>query len=146
EKRIGYGVMFGLSFSGSLILTPDVQAFSLDGAAYLLPFFVLGAWACSLSQFLGQHRGSVAIALGVATGGLILLLCLSEPSHLNDVFQVCISALFLILIYITFPRIHIIACIGVYSFSIYLFHSIFIALGVRLPGAGETPAFLALVV
>lgn len=101
--------------------------FGLQGATYLLPFFLLGLASNRFGEQL--PRGRVLLLAGALVVGLGLYLVLAgEPvPDRTGLIAILISAgacMFLVRSHI---ELRWLAWIGVYSFAIYLFHSMFSA-------------------
>lgn len=132
-----------LVFAASLplFLSPlrGISPFSFGDAAYILPFFSLGVLACRRRAWLAANArlaaailaGAVALFLAyafhtIATGGQITK---------DDPVILAMSLSSILLLLTVFPAVGWLARIGVFSFSIYLFHTIFTAVAVRVAPA-----------
>jgi peptidoglycan/LPS O-acetylase OafA/YrhL len=123
------GVAVALTVSCGIYLTNvQIKIFALDGVAYLLPYFFAGMLVQRHFQSLiGQYK----YALPILIAGVLCLTQLSQyqmsvetrmlPLALVASTLLCTS---LLLIRIQHPFI---ARIGVYSYSIYIFHIFFTA-------------------
>jgi peptidoglycan/LPS O-acetylase OafA/YrhL len=101
--------------------------FGLQGATYLLPFFLLGLGSNRFGEQL--PRGHVLLAAGALLAGLTLYMLLAgqplpQRTHL---VALLISAGGCVLLVRSQVELRWLAWIGVYSFAIYLFHSMFSA-------------------
>lgn len=101
--------------------------FGLQGATYLLPFFLLGLGSNRFGEQL--PRGRVLLAAGALVAGLSLYLVLAgEPLPDRTRFvALLISAGGCVFLVHSQVQLRWLAWIGVYSFAIYLFHSMFSA-------------------
>jgi fucose 4-O-acetylase-like acetyltransferase len=109
------------------LLHPLPIYFGLQGSGYLLPYFLLGIWA---NRFEGnqRHPWVVPALLASSAAAITYLKVAKQPmpapfSGYELLFgaTICISLLRLNL------RVSWLAWIGYYSFTIYLFHSMFSA-------------------
>lgn len=120
---------FGVLMAGALMLygSPvDFRWLSVNGAIYLLPYFLLGV---AIRRF-ELPRGAVV--------GMVLLaaVCACMTVHASDIYdfgerrelmRFLPAALFCIAVYMLRPRVAFLAFIGGYSYSIYLLHVFFTA-------------------
>jgi hypothetical protein len=115
------------------------QIFSIGGAIELLPFFSVGALFNAYSTKWSRYYSPALIAT------LALILLGSSVAFFHGIKTSQIEALspfrFIMgisgvsLLFLLFPNNKVLKNIGVYSFSIFLFHSIFTAISFRiLPG------------
>jgi peptidoglycan/LPS O-acetylase OafA/YrhL len=129
-----------LVFAGSLalFLSPfrDIPVLSIGDAAYILPFFSLGVLACRNRAWLENNARTLVAALAVAA---VLFLAYAFRLTLgggeitkHDPIILGMSLTCILLLLMVFPRVGWLASIGVYSFSIYLFHTIFTEVAVRV--------------
>ncbi len=136
-----YGICF-VSFIG-LYLSPlrSIELFSIGQAFYLAPFFTFGILVTKNIEWISSNR-KILLVFSVIFFVSIFIATASFGDTENQLYtrirSFLVGLTFLIIIYLTMPRISYLYRIGAYSFTIFLFHSIFIALGVRL--VPETPA------
>lgn len=109
------------------VANPLPVHFGLEGAGYLLPFFLLGLGSNRFGERL--PRGKVLLAAAALVAGASLYLVLSgqplpEKAHFAALL---ISAGTCVLLVRSQLQVRWLAWIGVYSFAIYLFHSMFAA-------------------
>jgi peptidoglycan/LPS O-acetylase OafA/YrhL len=105
--------------------------FSIDGALYLAPFFVLGIGANRFrAAFSGERVRMVCLAILVAAWSYYAMLCFTEPlaapgkrTALGSLLSVvsCLAV-----IHWT-PRVPWLAWVGTFSFTVYLYHVFFTA-------------------
>lgn len=122
---------FALAWLVAAIVQVDAPPpvwFGLEGAAYLLPYFLLGVAAFRFHAVLS--RASVAGAAAVVLAASLAYLGSFPDLHLADdqsfpelAASVCCCLLLLHLR----PRLAWLAWIGRWSFGIYLFHAVFAA-------------------
>lgn len=116
-----------LAAAAIFMLDPMPIYLGLHGATYLLPFFLLGLG----SNRFGEHlpRRAVMLSTGAVLVGLVLYVGLVSRTLPNRtelvalVISVC-AGVFLLRAEV---EMRWLAWIGVYSFAIYLFHSMFSA-------------------
>lgn len=125
-----------------LFLSPfrDIPVLSIGDAAYILPFFSLGVLACRRRAWLKANAVWVTAVLGVAAAIFLvyafrLTLAGGEITK-HDPVILAMSLTSILLLLMVFPRVGWLASIGVYSFSIYLFHTIFTEVAVRVAPGG----------
>jgi fucose 4-O-acetylase-like acetyltransferase len=146
NKGVGYAFLFGLATLLHFTPAARVEVLSVDGAVYLLPFFALGALVRVHAGLIGRWRGGLALGLGILAG--LLLSAVGARVGAGTLEKVSALALAasvstLLAVFLVMPANALLARIGGYSFAIYLFHSIFTALALRLvPG---DPTMLPLV-
>jgi fucose 4-O-acetylase-like acetyltransferase len=101
--------------------------FGLQGATYLLPFFLLGLASNRFGEQL--PRGRMLLAAGALLAGLSLytLLAGQPMPPRTHLVALLISASGCVLLVRSQIELRWLAWIGVYSFAIYLFHSMFSA-------------------
>ena len=101
--------------------------FGLQGAAYLLPFFLLGLGSNRFGEQL--PRGPVMLSTGALLAGLGLYLILVTQAMPDrpGIAALVISASLCVFLLRSHLELRWLAWIGVYSFAIYLFHSFFSA-------------------
>lgn len=132
-SRWHYLLVFGLSLATYFSPLTLIDALSIGGAFYLLPFFTLGAIVTIyLDRIVANYRPLMiasallfVAALGLSIGGVGF-----------EFVGLAVGVSFLLTIYLLFPRVAPLYKLGSYSYTIYLFHSIFIALGLRLVPKG----------
>jgi peptidoglycan/LPS O-acetylase OafA/YrhL len=120
--------------------------FGLQGAAFLLPFFLAGMASNRFSDRL--PRAPVMLATGAAFTIAILYLVFIEqriPSRTEFVSLVISVSICVFLLRCQF-EVRWLAWIGVYSFAIYLFHSMFSAASrIGLLGMGVSSVAILLI-
>ncbi|MER2535186.1 MAG: acyltransferase [Rhizobiaceae bacterium] len=127
-----------LAGSLALFLSPfrDIPVLSIGDAAYILPFFSLGVLACRIRPWLEANAAAVTTVLAVAAALFLayafnLTLGGGEITK-HDPVILGMSLTCILLLLMIFPTVGWLAWIGVYSFSIYLFHTIFTEVAVRV--------------
>lgn len=129
-----YSILFLSSLAAFLSPLTEIQVFSVGKAFYLMPFFTLGLLTTNHIKWLSQRRKVLVAILAFCFG---ISLTNSVCSNLTEVQGSAVNSLivgasFLLLIYFLMPVITPLYTIGVFSFTIFLFHSIFISLGLRV--------------
>ncbi|WP_344695594.1 acyltransferase [Sphingomonas rosea] len=124
----------------SLILyfTPirDIQTFSLGQAFYLLPFFAFGVVINSFGKEVARlQRLLVPVSAGLFA--ILLWAAVREISATSAISRFGVTGLgvgltSLYLLQVAMPRSRALSAVGSYSFTIFLLHSIFIAVVVRV--------------
>jgi peptidoglycan/LPS O-acetylase OafA/YrhL len=116
-------------FASFFLLNIETDWLSLGGAFFLMPFFLLGLWLCRFEpeQRIGVNRYWLALWGGVA----VTVLMLQLPEHKHSLHALVLSLLFCLSLYMARPRSRWLAVVGLYSYSIYLFHVFFTA-GARI--------------
>lgn len=128
-------VLSGVGFSTNL--------FSVDGALYLLPFFLLGhtlrAW--SAIPYFERNQRQRQIILVIVGVGLILFWSISYQTTVNlslidvsarSLIGFSLSAFSCLFLFLLRLPIRPLAIIGPFSFTIYLFHPFFTSASRRL--------------
>jgi surface polysaccharide O-acyltransferase-like enzyme len=116
-----------LASAGIFLVNPMPIYLGLQGATYLLPFFLLGLGSNRFGEKL--PRAAVMLSTGAVLVALVLYLGLVARTLPNRaefvalVISVC-ACVFLLRCHF---EVRWLAWIGVYSFAIYLFHSMFSA-------------------
>lgn len=131
--------------AGFLLRPVEPRQFSVDDALTLLPFFALGM---ILRRFQGVYGGMFAklvggmavltLGLGVAWSGVSGGGSAGAPAH--GLLGLAFGLAALMLLFLSFPRVGVLSWMGRYSFTIFLFHSIFTAVAVRLGIEAPLPA------
>ena len=122
----------------ALFVSPlrDVSVLSVGDAAYILPFFSLGVLACRNRAWLEANARPLTTLLAVIVSlffvyAFRLVLGGGEITKVDPVIlMMSLSSILLLLM--VFPRVNWLASIGIYSFSIYLFHTIFAAVAEKV--------------
>ena len=109
------------------LANPMPYHLGLQGATYLLPFFLLGLGSNRFGE--GLPRGWVmGLAAAMIAGlGIYLLLVAKAMPHRTQLTALVISACTCLFLVRTHIELRWLAWIGVYSFAIYLFHTMFSA-------------------
>ena len=113
---------------------PPVNLFSCIQAAYLMPFFMLG-YLCAYGQILGRLRtvisplAAFAILLLLIGTGYLLAAGHIQFAHGVErrVVSILIGLIFCSCLLLLAPRNALLAQLGGYSYTIYLFHVFFTA-------------------
>lgn len=121
-----------------LLYTPlmEVKELSLNRTVELLPFFTLGVLTCSLldvisSRFLLYFYSSIFVSFfALSISFFLVFSSFTVPIYIS--LLVGFSTIFFI--YLSFPNIKLLSFIGRSSFSVYLFHTIFISITYRFIG------------
>jgi len=132
--------------------TREIHIFSLSGAEYLAPFFVMGIgmhrYASSIrwnASFSALVAGIFGITLSIHTAGVFGVF--GAPLKICTFLSLLLSASGLLVLCRVFPVVRALAYIGQFSFTIYLFHVFFTA-GMRTfahaAGLDATVALLGL--
>ncbi|MFT6976693.1 MAG: peptidoglycan/LPS O-acetylase OafA/YrhL [Shewanella psychromarinicola] len=98
----------------------DVNYFSLSGFVYLLPFFLYGMMTTRYQSF--SHK--LYLLLLVVSFVFIFKIFIDFDGRAETIIVGFMSCIFLFLLKL---RVRMLAYIGLYSFSIYLFHVFFTA-------------------
>ena len=101
--------------------------FGLQGAAYLLPFFLLGLGSNRFGEQLPRGPVMLSTAALLAGLGLYLILVTQAMPDRPGIAALVISASLCVFLLKSHLELRWLAWIGVYSFAIYLFHSFFSA-------------------
>lgn len=128
-------VLSGVGFS--------INLFSVNGALYLLPFFLLGqtlrAW--SAIPYFTDNPEQRKVALVVLSAVLVFLWLIYYhaivdrnliPIHPGSLFGLGLSVLTCLFLFLLRFRIRLLAIIGPFSYTIYLFHPFFTSASRRL--------------
>lgn len=124
------------------VANPMPIYFGLQGAAYLLPFFLLGLGSNRFGEQL--PRGTVMLSTGALLAGLGLyhVFAAQAMPERPGVAALVISAGLCVFLLRSLLELRWLAWIGVYSFAIYLFHSFFSAaarIGLSQLGVSSVP-------
>ncbi len=147
-----------LCFLGAVLLTlycPRSEVFSFFGFLYLLPFFLLGVGLNRFDALLRDRR----IVFPVAAIGIVGL-TIQQLAWFGDldigvgkigILSIVVGTSTILVFFRLRRRIGLLARLGIYAYSIYLFHFLGLAAGPRLarifPALGETvPLFVTKVV
>ncbi len=133
EKLIGPRVVMPLFFvmaSAALVsgYWLPIQFFSAQGAAYLLPYFTLGALVVRHRDLLDRNRGKILavtlpLLVGTAAWNISLYSATGAFSQTRHDLQSWMFAVSACLLLILFPvRSRHFAAFGAFSFTIYLYH------------------------
>lgn len=104
-----------------------ITLFSLSGVSYLLPFFLLGRQFVRMKD-LDRQRKAWLIGLSLA---VIALTSLWNVAHLQtygefsprrDLQSLAMGLSFCLLAVLALPQINVLASLGPYAFTIYLYH------------------------
>jgi fucose 4-O-acetylase-like acetyltransferase len=118
--------------AGMLYLAdPMPYHFGLQGATYLLPFFLLGLGSNRFGERLPRGLVMGLAAAMIAGLSLYLLLAAQAMPHRTQLTALLISACTCLFLVRTHVELRWLAWIGIYSFAIYLFHTMFSA-GTRI--------------
>lgn len=101
--------------------------FGLQGASYLLPFFLLGLAGNRFGEQLPRRPVMLAAAALMAGVGLYTALVVRAVPDKTHIAALTISAGACVFLLRCHFEVRWLAWIGVYSFAIYLFHSMFSA-------------------
>jgi peptidoglycan/LPS O-acetylase OafA/YrhL len=129
-----YYIVFVCSLVTYFFFFREIEVLSIGKASYLLPFFTLGVlvttnldfFSCRYNVLLYSATICFLAALALTIYEIFLI------GHHSDVSSLFVSLSFLIFIYLALPKVNFLYQIGAFSFTIFLLHSIFIALGIRL--------------
>lgn len=124
------------------VANPMPIYFGLEGATFLLPFFLLGLACNRFADGLPRRPvlGFTALLLGVSC--LYLLQVAPVLPDRNEFVSLVISASICVFLLQCQFQLRWLAWVGVYSFGIYLFHSMFSAasrIGLLRLGVDEVP-------
>lgn len=116
-----------LAAAALFLLDPMPVYLGLQGATYLLPFFLLGLGSNRFGEQL--PRAAVMIPTAAVLAALVLYLALVARTLPNrsETVALAISVCACVLLLRSRFEVRWLAWIGVYSFAIYLFHSMFSA-------------------
>ena len=109
------------------LLNPMPIYFGLQGATYLLPFFLLGLGCNRFAERLPRAPVMLLTAALMAGLGLYLVFVAHNVPDRTDIASLVIGASACVFLLRCRFEIRWLAWIGVYSFAIYLFHSMFSA-------------------
>lgn len=129
------------------VFNPMPIYFGLQGAAYLLPFFLLGLGSNRFGEQL--PRGPVMLSTAALLAGLVLYLVFAAQAmpERSGPAALMISAGLCVFLVRSHLELRWLAWIGVYSFAIYLFHSFFSAasrMALSQLGVSSVPALFAI--
>ncbi len=134
--RLSVDVVLFISSLAFFMPHESLDFFSFSNALMILPFFVMGVAIKRFEDFLGANRFVfVAISLGL---GAVFFSYLCYATYQGNViprktvigFLVAVPSL--IFIVMSLPKIPFLGRIGIYSYSIYLFHPIISAVANRI--------------
>ncbi len=119
--------LFWLLAALGFVFNPMPIYFGLQGAAYLLPFFLLGLASNRFGEQL--PHGPVMLSTAALLGGLTLyqIFVMQAMPERPGIVALAISASLCVFLLRSHLELRWLAWIGVYSFAIYLFHSFFSA-------------------
>lgn len=146
EHWIGSFRNYLLALAGAsllhLIYKNAPYVFSIYGAVYLLPLFLLGLGANRFrAQFWATGVRGAALAVFLVTAGIYLFLCYTGDAERfagrESPLGLLLSAASCLVVIYWIPGVHWLAWIGTFSFGIYLYHYFFtVGTGVILRAAG----------
>ena len=117
-----------LSASALYISPLGSKYFSLSGAFYLLPFFLLGMGVQRYDSFKNINNGLIVLALCTTLAAFIFIYHEWVPSYGKRTLPSFLIGSLACLCLLSFGfKSRLLASIGVYSYSIYLFHVFFTA-------------------
>jgi fucose 4-O-acetylase-like acetyltransferase len=109
------------------VVDPLPRAFGLQGAVYLLPFVLLGIGCRRFADGIADSRARhAAAALLCLLAAAAWILSAGLPAH-NSTIALGLGASGCVFLLHARLRIRALAWLGTYSYSIFLFHSIFSA-------------------
>ncbi len=116
-----------LASAGIFLLDPLPIYLGLEGATYLMPFFLLGLASNRFGERL--PRGVVLLSTGAVLVALVLYVGLVVRMLPNRIEPVALAISVCAGVFLLRSQFEVrwLAWIGVYSFAIYLFHSMFSA-------------------
>lgn len=131
RRRAGMVTLLVLAAGLFLVRGELPHIFSLDRAAYLLPFFLAGVVLQRFSASI--YRLGRTAALLVSVPALLALVAAVEhqPEIAWHFVQLAMGVGFAVLLLAIVPTVPALAEIGHYSYTIYLFH-VFFAAGTRI--------------
>lgn len=122
----GFTMVWLLAALG-FVFNPMPIYFGLQGAAYLLPFFLLGLASNRFGEQLPRGPVMLATAALLAGLGLYLIFVTQAMPDRPGIVALVISASLCVFLLRSQLELRWLAWIGLYSFAIYLFHSFFSA-------------------
>lgn len=127
SARAGFGLL--LTLSCALYMTVrGPHWLGIEGAIYLLPYFLVGLAVSRFSLRTFLARASVQVVLTLLAAGAVLMMGLPVPNPDRRTLLMLVTGVALCLLLVSrdfvSPKL---AWVGRYSFSIYLFHVFFTA-------------------
>lgn len=124
-------IMFGIGLLGYFSPLRAIEQLSLGDAFYLLPFFSFGVVVVRNWDRLIRQRP----ALLVLSSGAFLCVKIAQgytPDEMRPLWMMILGLAGIICLCLTVRPLRPLAFVGRYSFTIYLFHALFIAVTLRL--------------
>lgn len=114
----------------------SIELFSLGRMFFLLPFFILGVVLVRYCTIIAMHQFTISVVAILAyIGWALWVLTGNLPSHqpmIGSLITLSAGTFGTVALVLIFPDNNYLIRIGKYSFSIYLFHTIFLAAAARI--------------
>lgn len=110
----------------------EIKLFSIGGAVYLFPFFILGIFSQRNKEVLKEKFRKIIFVMACIGGIYVIYKISNNLINISDIkggniFYFLLSILFCLALYLIELKNNLLAWIGIYSYSIYLFHSLLVA-------------------
>lgn len=133
----GSMVFLAVTFAVSFLPIPERSPFAVDNAADLVPYFSVGLTFSQLHRS-GNVTGTILAVVAVIAATVTLSLIIGNAGP----WDYAISTATVLCVFAFLPYVALLAWVGKYSFSIYLFHGIIVSLGIRFMPADPILAAL----
>lgn len=132
----GAAIFLFAAFAISISPLPPELPFAINPGAELFPFFALGL------LFANRKRGASTIQVYAIIAAAICFVTIIQLAYgADNPWRNIIQSAVVLVGFAVMPCIGILAYLGRYSFTVYLFHSIIISIGIRaMPGQPLTAA------
>jgi len=131
ENTKGYLVTLALAFVAAHVVYLPVDVFSINGAIYLAPFFILGIGANRYRDSPAARRiREAAPIVALVLGAIYIWYCIARPLDAPEratLFALAFSTAFCIALMSVLRGTPLLVQIGKFSFAIYLYHVFFTA-------------------